>query len=327
LSGDAKTSGGFYLQPGAPKPRLISIALVGLVAAVITCGISLVWPKSYRAEARILPNVSQSRSSSLLGLASGMGLSDVLSGLGAMENPVLTYPEILTSRQLLLRTVLSPYPPDSPDSTNTVLAAIHADGPTERRRVEDGIRRLRDASSIRANPRSGLISVSAVTGDSVLSAYLVNQMLLELDRFNVETRATQGRATREFIEGRMREARVELNQAERELTAFRQSNLRIGNSPQLLLEQARLEREVDARSELYRLTARQYELARIEEKRDTPTFSVIDPAVPPVRKYRPQVILNTLIAGISATTLAAIADHLLRSRRRSSDLTILAESA
>ena len=310
----------------ATRSRLLIYALVGLVAASITCGISLLWPKSYRAEARILPNISQSRSSSLLGLASGMGLSDVLSGLGAMENPVLTYPEILTSRGLLLRTVLSPYPPNSMDSTNTILSAIEAVGPTERERLENGVRKLRDISSIRANPRSGLISVSAVTADSVLAAHIVNQMLLELNRFNVEMRATQGRATREFIERRMQEARAELTQAERALTGFRASNLRIGNSPQLLLEQARLEREVGARAELYELTARQYELARIEEKRDTPTFSVIDPAVPPVRKYRPQVILNTLVGGIAATGLSAMADYFRRSRRRTADLA-LAESA
>jgi uncharacterized protein involved in exopolysaccharide biosynthesis len=254
-----------------------------------------------------------------------MGLSDVLSGLGSMENPVLTYPEILTSRGLMLRTVLGSYPPG--DSTGTILAALQADGPTERLRVENGIRRLREVSSVRANPRSGLISVAAVTGDSVLSATIVNQMLSELDRFNVDTRGTQGRATREFIEGRMQEARVELNQAERELMGFRQSNMRIGNSPQLLLEQARLEREVDTRSELYRLMARQYEMARIEEMRDTPTFSVIDPAVPPARKYRPQVLLNTLVGGIAAILLAVAAEYLLRSRRRTSELTVLAESA
>jgi uncharacterized protein involved in exopolysaccharide biosynthesis len=314
------------LTTKAARSRVVTFSIVGLLAASITCGISLLWPKSYRAEARILPNISQSRSSSLLGLASGMGLSDVLSGLGAMENPVLTYPEILTSRGLLLRTVLSPYPPDSNDSTGTILSAIEAKGPTERQRIENGIRQLRRLSSVGANPRSGLISVSAVTEDSVLSACIVNRMLLELDRFNVETRASQGRATREFIEGRMAEARVELTQAERALTGFRESNLRIGNSPQLLLEQARLEREVGARSELYQLTARQYELARIEEKRDTPTFSVIDPAVPPVRKFRPQVILNTLIGGITATGLAAMADYFRRSRRRTADLA-LAESA
>lgn len=314
----------FDLRTKGTRSRLLALSLVGFLAASITCGISLLWPKSYRAEARILPNISQSRSSSLLGLASGMGLSDVLSGLGAMENPVLTYPEILTSRALLLRTVLSPYPPK--DSTGTILSAIEVEGPTERQRIENGIRQLRDLSRVGANPRSGLISVSAVTEDSVLSACIVNQMLLELDRFNVETRASQGRATREFIEGRMAEARVELAHAERALTGFRESNLRIGNSPQLLLEQARLEREVGARSELYQLTARQYELARIEEKRDTPTFSVIDPAVPPVRKYRPQVILNTLIGGVAATALAAMADYFRRSRRRTADLA-LAESA
>src|SRR6185436_6731169 len=92
------------------------------------------------------------------------------------------------------------------------------------------------------------------------------------------------------------EAEQALSRAEQSLTHFREANLRIGNSPQLQLELARLEREVETRSELYRLLARQFEMARIEEKRDTPTFSIIDPARPPVRKHSPRTLVNMAIA-------------------------------
>lgn len=99
------------------------------------------------------------------------------------------------------------------------------------------------------------------------------------------------------------EARAELGSAEEALAAFRRSNVRIANSPQLQLEQSRLERNIQSRSVIYDLLARQYEVARIEEKRDTPTFSVVDPPKPPVRKYRPQILVNMVVAVLGAVVL------------------------
>jgi uncharacterized protein involved in exopolysaccharide biosynthesis len=287
-----------------------TVALV-LGAAALTGAISLVLPKSYRAEAVILPTVQSGAGSSLLGLGPGSGFGGLLSGaLGLGENPVLTYPEILRSRYVMERTLLSPYPLHSGTKVVSVLEAIGSTDESARTRLDNGIRNLRELAEIRANPRSGMITVSAVTPDSVLSAYIVSQMLSALNSFNVESRASQGQATREFVQRRLAEARSELAVAERTLATFRQSNLRIGNSPQLLLEQARLEREVESRLDLYRLLARQFEIARIEETRDTPTFSVIEPPTPPVRKHRPQVLLNVLVAAMGALALRILSEYL-----------------
>jgi uncharacterized protein involved in exopolysaccharide biosynthesis len=231
-----------------------------------------------------------------MGLAAASGFGDLLSDqLGSRENPILTYPEILLSRSLLEKIALSPYPPDSTLQTGTVMKSLGIRG-SNRQSLDKGIRRLGEITRVDPNLRSGLVYVSAVTRDSVLSAYIVQQMLVQLDHFNVDSRASRGRATREFLEARIKEARRELSDAEGALATFRETNVRIANSPQLQLEQGRFEREVDTRAELYRMLAREFEAARIEEKRDTPTFTVVDPPRPPVRKYRPRVLLNVLIA-------------------------------
>ena len=266
-----------------------------VAAAGITGVASFFWPKTFRAEGKILPNQSRSVASSLLGFAAASGFADLMPDqLGGSENSILTYPEILSSRALLQKVAFSSFPPGNP-SGGTVLGAIGIHG-MSRKSSDKGIRRLSEMTRVDANMRSGVLTVSAVTRDSVLSAYIVQCMLNELDHFNLDSRASRGRATREFIEGRLKEARQELTNAEQELASFRSENVRISNSAQLQLEQARLEREVDTRSELFRLLAREFEAARIEERRDTPTFAVVDPPVPPVRKYRPKILLNTLLA-------------------------------
>lgn len=275
-------------------PRWIrETIMTALAAAVVAGAISLIIPKSYRAEAKIMPHSPNSTSSSLLGLAASSGLGDLLGGqIGISENPLLTYPEILTSRSLLERVATSTFPPGSGGS---VMKALKVRG-TDRLSLDKAVRKLRDITKAEASLRSGLIGVSAITADSVLSAYVVAQMLTELDRFNVETRSSRERGTRQFVEGRVQDVRRDLSAKEQALAAFRQTNVRIGNSPQLQLEQARLEREVLTQSELYRLLVREFEMARIEEKRDTPTFSVVDPPQPPARKFRPRISLNVLIA-------------------------------
>jgi tyrosine-protein kinase Etk/Wzc len=311
----------------SPIRKYARIAIVAIASALVAILVSLLLiPKTYRAEARILPNLSSSGSSSLMALAAGTGIGDFLSGqLGAAENPILTYPEILASRTLLERTLASPAQ-ETNSRDRTILAALGAQGPSHRQTVENGVRILRDLVDVRANPRTGLIVITAVTRDSVLSASIVDRMLRELNAFNVETRSSRGRATREFVEGRLGEAKREMTQAEVSLASFRGNNLRIGNAPRLELEENRLQREVLVRSELYQLLARQYEMARIEEKRDTPTFSVIDPASPPVRKHGPRTTANALAAMFAAIVLQVAYEYWRRRKDRLQVLTPVSSS-
>lgn len=296
---------------GSPRSAWLAILGVSLGAALLAALVSLVIPKTYRAESRILPNFSNGTSQSLLALASGAGLADFLSGQISSENPILTYPEILHSTTVLERTLLAAT--DS-FSTTRVIDALGIEKRSPRESIDAGLRELRAITEVRANPRSGLISVAAVTRDSVLSTVIVKKMLAELDRFNVESRTSRGQAARAFVEKRLAEAKLEMSDAEYALARFREANLRIGNSPQLRLQEDRLQREVLVRSELYQLLTREFEMARIEEKRDTPTFSIIDPARPPVRKYRPKVLLNTLAAFLIAVVIQLVRLYLRRVR-------------
>jgi len=287
--------------------RLIKRTVIaGILAGALSAAITQFLPRTYRSEAKILPSAGGGPSGSIVDLASAAGITELIGGsFRGSENPALTYPEIIASPLITERTLLRTYPLTS--EKQTVLSALDIEEDNPRKALFQGRRLMAQITTINANPRSGLISVSVVTQDSLLSAYIVSSLLEELDRFNVETRASRGRATREFIERRFKEAGTELTVAEAQLTAFRSSNLRIGNSPNLLLEQARLERQVEFRADTYRLLARQFELARIEERRDTPTFTVIEHAQPPYRKYRPSTVINTMVAffGVVGMVLGA----------------------
>jgi capsule polysaccharide export protein KpsE/RkpR len=68
--------------------------------------------------------------------------------------------------------------------------------------------------------------------------------------------------------------------------------------PTLALEYGRLLRDLKVQETLYTLLVAQYEQAKLQEARDTPTVQVLDPAVPADRKSRPSIMLNVLVVGL-----------------------------
>jgi len=58
--------------------------------------------------------------------------------------------------------------------------------------------------------------------------------------------------------------------------------------PDLGVQLARLIRDVEIQNTLFTFLTQQYEEAKIQESRDNPTLQVLDQAIPPERKYKPQ---------------------------------------
>jgi uncharacterized protein involved in exopolysaccharide biosynthesis len=80
------------------------------------------------------------------------------------------------------------------------------------------------------------------------------------------------------------------------------------------LELARLYRDARTLEQVFMLLTGQYEEARIDEARDTPTLEVLDPPVPPERKSRPH--RGTMIVGAFLLSLGVgVAYALVEGRR------------
>jgi uncharacterized protein involved in exopolysaccharide biosynthesis len=103
-------------------------------------------------------------------------------------------------------------------------------------------------------------------------------MLTRLDEFSSQRRQEHASSEREFNESQVAESRTELHAAEARLQSFLQENRAYLNSPALVFEHDRLQRDVDFRQALYTAVAQAYEQARLEEARNTPTVNVVEPA-------------------------------------------------
>ena len=74
--------------------------------------------------------------------------------------------------------------------------------------------------------------------------------------------------------------------------------LSLSEAPTVGLEYGRLRRDSLIQQKVFELLTQQLELAKIEEAKDDITFQVIDPAIPPERRIKPNRTMNVLLAGI-----------------------------
>jgi len=85
------------------------------------------------------------------------------------------------------------------------------------------------------------------------------------------------------------------------------------NVPDISLQYARVMREFKIQETLYELLTKQFELAKIEESKDTSTIQVLDAAVVPDKKSKPKrsliVLAVTFVAGFMAVLFAFIREY------------------
>lgn len=270
------------------EPTLVEMGLILLrrrriliatpvVVALLALALLLVRGPRYRADSAFRPQVSDASAGRLAGIAAQFGLS--LPGGSNLGDPVRFYAELAKSRDLLRDVAAAEYRFQTPagDSMVGSLSTIYktkASGPEEA--LQRTVNRLGDEVEVTTNRDAGLVRVVVVTRWPELSVLINRHILRSIDTANMERRQSQAAAERKFIETRLNDAQSELTTAERNQERFLQQNRQYQNSPQLLLEYSRLQRQVDFRQQLFTTLSQAYEQARIDEVRDTPQLTIID---------------------------------------------------
>ncbi len=256
-------------------PLILGCAVVlvlGVLAFLLVTGFDYVAESSFRPESS-----EQARSGQISSLAAQFGMS---LGAGQGDN-VEFYQQLLRARHLLRAAAETDYAFQvgaSTDSLRGTLAdLLDVEGDTEEARIRNAALELRESLAVEANTQSNVVTVRTTMPWPDL-AVLVNRRLLDLvNDFNLRNRQSRAAAEREFVAARLEQVRGELLSAESELQRFYEANRRYEQSPELRFEAARLQRIVDLRQQVYTSLAVAAEEARINEVRNTPLITVIDP--------------------------------------------------
>jgi uncharacterized protein involved in exopolysaccharide biosynthesis len=140
-----------------------------------------------------------------------------------------------------------------------------------------------------------VLSLTVTMPEPKLSADVANSFAAALNNYITNDRQSYAREQSEYLFNRLNQVRDSLRFHEEQLKIFSENNRSITNSPQLLLEQNRLKRNVEIAQSVFIELTKQYELVKLEEVKDTPVVNIMEVAEPPVKKTGPRRKVNLII--------------------------------
>ncbi|MGO9481893.1 MAG: Wzz/FepE/Etk N-terminal domain-containing protein [Candidatus Kryptoniota bacterium] len=270
----------------------VAVLLIALVVLLF-----LVKPY-YVSTVTILPDYG-SKETSLSQLSSLASLAGVSVG---QATPTAVYQNLLTSEAVLSPVIYAKYKTEEfPDSVNLIqYFKVKPDNnlPSDLQKRDMFLKEFQSLTkaqiTIDMDRTTNIITVSAKMPEAGLSADVVNNIVGSLDSYIRTKRKSFAVDQLDYIDKRLAQVQDSLNQAENRLKDFREQNRMVVQSPELMLEQSRLTRNVEILDAVYLELSKQYELAKIDEIKDTPIVNVRDYAKDPIVKAGPHR-LTTLI--------------------------------
>ena len=166
------------------------------------------------------------------------------------------------------------------------------------------------------DPETGLMTISVSTRHPRLSAEVTQSFVDHLVERVREIRTQKARRDLEFIQQQFGEAAEALREAENELASFEDRNNNIQRA-RLLTEQARLQRQVSFKSDLYSSLQAQLTQAQISLQRSEPVITLLERPVPPLEPSGASRLLTLIwfiILGGGLGTVAAFVKSFIQER-------------
>lgn len=283
--------------------RLILLLPLALTVAVGT--VVFARGRTYSATASFMPQTSESAMSKLGGLAVQFGVNV---GGGASGQTPAFYASLLKSREILGPVVDSVYAVRMPDESRrgTLVDLFKISPATPAVRHDEAVLKLRDYIEVTPDLETGLVRLRVESSFPELAQQIAQQMLNEVDAFNLRRRRAQAAAERIFIEERVQQLREELSAAEQGRAYFLERNREYRNSPQLLLHVEQLGREVSMRQAIFTNFAQAYDQAKIDELRSTPLITVVERPEYPTSPDRRRLVMKGLLSLVSGGVFAVL---------------------
>ncbi|MDO8502344.1 MAG: hypothetical protein Q7S20_10920 [Gemmatimonadaceae bacterium] len=299
----------------------VMIVTLALAIGAYAGARSVTSSRYYTTEAKFMPRGARGQGQ-LGGIAAQFGIN--LGSGDPSSNPQL-YTDLLETRSLLWPVAEKTYRM----RTDTGVVSGDLEKIFNIRDPRPAVRKAKVISALKGAIRStlaaktGVISVSVATANPELSLQIAQNLLDQVNIYNLSQRQNLASLDRAFVERQLGEKRAELRQAESELESFLEGNRQYRYSPQLVLEYGRLQRQVDMRNQIYSSLLSAYETARIEEVRDLPVITVIEapelPIGPDSRGGVRKTAIGILIGLVLGSLLAFGRDRMARGSASQSD--------
>ena len=145
---------------------------------------------------------------------------------------------------------------------------------------------LRERIAISVDKKTGVTTLAVTMQDPLISASLTDTVMHCLQNYITDYRTNKARHDLAFTERLYNEAKADYTEAQKKYAAFVDANQNI-----ILLrykaEQERLQNEMNLAYNVYNQVAQQLQMAKAKVQEITPVYTVVQPAVVPLRASKP----------------------------------------
>ncbi|MHB1193064.1 MAG: Wzz/FepE/Etk N-terminal domain-containing protein [Longimicrobiales bacterium] len=296
------------------------------LSAVAALFLAVLIKPSFTSTMSFIPQSAESGSSGLAGLAGQFGIQ--VPGGNSSESPQF-YAKLVKSRKMLAALSEEEFRFEAPADgggtetlSGTLSDILNPEGTDTAwpLRREASIQWLEGTISVSTARETGIVEVKVTTPWAGLSHQVAEQVLANVNEFNLETRQSRAAAERTFVSGQLAEAQDSLRLAENRLEAFLRENRQWASSPELAFQHDRLQRQVAMRQQLFTSLAQSHDAARIAEVRNTPVVTVVEAPELPVRRNPMgrirKLALGLVLGGVLGVMLAFLREYSDRARKQ-----------
>jgi len=235
-----------------------------------------------------------------------------------VDHPVSLYEYYMEIAKPTLFSLLGQYTIELP---STILLAIKGEkGGSRQANPNDPISLTRKQEKMRKEmakrvslsvEEMGYLTLRASFHESLLSAQVANQARELLQQYITRYKVKKATDQLVFVEERYNEKKKEFEKAQELLAIFRDQNKNV-SSAMAATQESRLQSGYTIALNVYNELAKQLEQAKIQVKEDTPVFSVLEPAVVPLLRTKPQravILLLSLFIGLVIGVTVVFGKH------------------
>ncbi len=291
------------------------------ITAVFAVIYTLSLPNYYKVTVKLSPEMSSKRSSSsLASMASMFGVN--LTGAAGNSTEALfptLYPDLMNSvtfhttlfpikihrdkedrmmtyYDYLLNEQKAPWWSEAMGATTKAIASLFAGEKKKESKKVDPFRLTKKQAAIvkslekrivcDVDKKTMVITIDVTDQDPLIAATMADSVQQRLQDFITEYRTKKARNDLAFSKKAFAEAKERYEQARRRYASFSDANQRIFLEA-LRSEQSKLSQELAIQSQVYTQASAQLQQAELDVQRETPAFTVLEPATVPVRKAGP----------------------------------------
>lgn len=143
---------------------------------------------------------------------------------------------------------------------------------------------------VKQNTSNNTLLISVEVQDPIVAAMLTDSVVKSLTRYITDYRTQKAKKDLKFVEDRHAEAKANYIQTQGALAAYtdRNKNMVLAIAK---MEELRLQNEYNLAFNVYNTLSQQLEQAKMKVQESTPVFKVINPALVPLEKSKPNISL------------------------------------